>query len=210
MDLTVTHANGNFTTKLYEKPQNPCLYLPSFSCHTPGVLKSLVFGMTYRIYRLTSLHQDQQNSIHKLFLRLLSRGYTSATLKPLFELARRRHLFGTTKKKRIRENYTEFGCYEQEDLSTPIFLHLKYHPLDPSRSYLQFFFRQLLLSPYGKEELPYLPQRDPRYQIGISSMNVAYHRHRNLRDILSPRKLKDGTKPASTVLASILESRMES
>ena len=47
MDLTITIEDTKLTTNIYEKPQNLYLYLPSASCHTPGILKGTIIGMIY-------------------------------------------------------------------------------------------------------------------------------------------------------------------
>ena len=43
---------------MYSKPLALYLYLPPHSCHAPGVLTGLVFGMILRIHRLCSKEED--------------------------------------------------------------------------------------------------------------------------------------------------------
>ena len=63
MDITISIENTRLVTKIYEKPENPYMYLPSSSCHTFGiikgtVIKGTVIGMIYRYYVLTTYRTD--------------------------------------------------------------------------------------------------------------------------------------------------------
>jgi peptide-methionine (R)-S-oxide reductase len=87
MDLTLRVTPQGIQSRLFEKPLNLYLYIPPHLAHAPGFLKGLVFGMTERIFRLTSHWQDKQSTLKNLFLRLCNRGYTSSILCPLFEIA---------------------------------------------------------------------------------------------------------------------------
>jgi hypothetical protein len=80
MDLTISVTPHSIHTRLFEKPLNLYLYIPPHPAHAPGILRGLVFGMTGRIFRLTSHWQDQQTAVHSLFLCLCRCGYTSTQL----------------------------------------------------------------------------------------------------------------------------------
>jgi hypothetical protein len=45
---------GIKSSTLYKKPMHLYLYLPPLSAHAPGVLRSLIIGMTKGIYALTT------------------------------------------------------------------------------------------------------------------------------------------------------------
>jgi hypothetical protein len=49
MDLTLCIDGASIAITLYEKPSNFHLYIPPHSCHPPGLLRGMVYGMLYRI-----------------------------------------------------------------------------------------------------------------------------------------------------------------
>jgi hypothetical protein len=126
MDLTLRVTRNGIQTRLYEKPLNLYLYIPPHSAHAPGILRGLVFGMTERIFRLTSRWQDKQSALRNLFLRLCTRGYTSTQLRPLFESA----LARIDNRPLPDPWYHEKRC----------FLHLPFHPQDPRSATVQRLF----------------------------------------------------------------------
>jgi hypothetical protein len=172
MDLTVSVTPLGIHTRLFEKPLNLYLYIPPHSAHAPGILRGLVFGMTGRIFRLTSHWRDQQSAVRHLFLRLCKRGYTSTQLRPIFKAALAR--------------------IDNPPLPDPwfhekrCFLHLPFHPNDPRSSTVQRLFREHMLSPRGEPELPEL-ENPIGAQIRTNRLIVAYHRPSNLKNLLFPR-----------------------
>jgi hypothetical protein len=60
MDLTLRIDGASITTTLYEKPSNFNLYIPPHSCHPPGLLRGMLYGMLYRIYTLCSDQDDRK------------------------------------------------------------------------------------------------------------------------------------------------------
>jgi hypothetical protein len=50
MDLSLSIQNTSIITALYEKPSNNHLYTPPHSCHPPGLLGGMVFGIVNRLY----------------------------------------------------------------------------------------------------------------------------------------------------------------
>ena len=87
MDLTISIEDGKIVTSLYSKPLALYLYIPPHSCHAPGVLTGLVFGMILRIHRLCSKEEDIDKELHLFVSRLLDRGYDLDKLKPLISKA---------------------------------------------------------------------------------------------------------------------------
>jgi hypothetical protein len=75
------------------------LYLPPRSAHPPGVLTSLIIGMTKQIYALTTKLDNKAQSLRLLFLHLCNRGYDQATLRPLFQIAIKK---APTKKRKLQ------------------------------------------------------------------------------------------------------------
>ena len=90
MDITISIENTRLVTKIYEKPENPYLYLPAASCHTAGIVKGTVIGMIYRYYTLTTYQTDYIAQVEIFFHRLCCRGYRPIFLRPIFEEALRR------------------------------------------------------------------------------------------------------------------------
>ena len=75
LDLTLTLNNGYINTKTFEKKHNLYLYIPYSSSHSPNCKKSLIYSLCYRYYHLNNQDEDYVKQVHKLYLRLLKRGY---------------------------------------------------------------------------------------------------------------------------------------
>jgi hypothetical protein len=183
LDITITLLpNGKFTTTLFEKVENPYLYIPSHSSHPPGSLKGLIYGSVYRILRLTTNDEDAKTSINRLYQRLLVRGYDRKLLIAIIDhchqLIAQKQLTATTK----------------ADIANSIILHLNYHPRDPRSRDIQQIFREELLSPSGLCPLYDLLNHN-KHKIGINRLIIAYKRPLNLGNILSPRIMKPEDGP---------------
>lgn len=182
LDLTITITKGRVETCLYEKALNLYLYLPPHSAHPPGVLKGLIYGMLWRINKLTTNSDARAAYIQNFYRRLRARGYSNSVLSPLFDTA-----ISQTDKRRQQPTTT---------VPDPIYLHLPFHPSDPPSRYLQSIFRSTLLEPPGEPRLPLLENKK-RARIGLERMVVAYHRPRNLGNILTSRHLPTSSTSSS-------------
>ena len=121
MDITVTIHTNHLSTTLFEKALNPYSYIPPHSAHPPGVLTGLVYGNTFRIYTLCSDPLEQRRLLTQFYQRLITRGYKTSMITPLFEKASARFnvnspLYHT----QVVKPKTKF--------TTNIFLHLPFHP----------------------------------------------------------------------------------
>ena len=85
MDMTIQIEGERITTTIYAKPLALYQYIPPNSCHPPGVLTGLVFGQILRIYQLCSHSKDIDKELSLFHTRLLTRGYISKKLLPIFE-----------------------------------------------------------------------------------------------------------------------------
>jgi hypothetical protein len=142
----------------------------------------------------------------KLRIRLLARGYTPEQLDPLFCEARAKCFLSTPKE--LNPHFCEARkCFP--DISTkldtnginPIYLHVNFHPADPSARIIQRLARRYLLSPQG--DLPIHALRNYQgFEFGVNRIIVAYHRPRNLKNYLAPRRLN----PLGTSVSSIVEA----
>ena len=54
LDLTTILKNNNFGTKTYQQSMNLCLYIPEYSAHPPGLIKSLITGLLENYWRQNS------------------------------------------------------------------------------------------------------------------------------------------------------------
>ncbi len=189
MDLTLRVTPQGIQSRLFEKPLNLYLYIPPHSAHAPGILRGLVVGMTERIFRLTSHWRDKQSALQNLFFRLCNRGYTPSQLRPLFNSAL----------SRINNRPLPDPWYDEKRC----FLHLPFHPQDPSSTTVQRLFREHLLSPHREPELPDLENYSGAC-IRTNRLIVAYHRPSNLKNLLFPRIFRaPANKPVSTFLPAL-------
>ena len=185
LDLTITvdPVKRRITTKLYEKPHNLYLYLPPQSAHPPGVLQGLIAGGIQRIFRLTTERVDIEQSVRKFYRRLIVRGHSPSHIRPLFNNAIRNVI---TQKER-----------QPDDPRVRLFLHLPYNPRDKMSSReIQAFCRRVLFAPPGEPAFCQLTDKDG-YYCGFNRLTIAYHRQRNLKNLLFPRKFNSYERPIS-------------
>ncbi len=185
LDLRISLVDDTIETTIYEKEMNLYLYLPPHSCHPPGVLKGLIFGFAFRAKTLCTNPSARIPFLRKCYHRLLNRGHSPSSIAPLFNEAISRVLIGRD----TRDINTEV-----RNNLTPLFLHLKYNPFDPSSRALQDIFRDTILCPPDE---PPLSAIDPQNKFGAATvdfnrMTVCYSAQRNLGSILSPRKHRFG------------------
>jgi hypothetical protein len=183
LDLSLTlEYDGEVTSTLFEKQLNLHMYLPPHSAHPPGALRGLIFGMTYRIYRLCSDPSDRRRRVLALYRRLLGRGHSRSRVGALLSEA----LAHSTTQSQPPPPAIE-PLYISDDR---IFLHLPFHPLDPPSREVQDLFRHLLLfPPEGATPLADLQHESTGAKLRINRLTVAYHRPKNIANILIPRKL---------------------
>jgi hypothetical protein len=180
MDLTLRIDGASITTTVYEKPSNFHLYIPPHSCHPPGLLRGMVYGMLYRIYTLCSDQYDRQVRTTAFYHHLKRRGYESKALRPLFHLA--------ITKVKARETKPSPAPANQADVRTYQFFHLEYHPLNPPSRDFQAAWTNYVASP---------PNIAPiEEHSNVTQMSVAFHRPPNLSNLLSYRMLRPHSGPS--------------
>jgi len=81
-----------------------------------------------------------------------------------------------------------------------IFLHIPYHPQNPSSGFVQNIWRNIVLLPPGKENLNQLTNWEGQH-VPIKRLTVAFHRNPNLANLNSYRKLslRTGLKPSTFI-----------
>ena len=190
LDITITIVDGKISTKLYKKALNLYLYLPPHSCHSPSMTRGIITGMIIRIIRLTSDVSQIQPYIQQFYDRLIIRGFSPSTLRPLFQssintLSQQHHQQLITAPTTLSDNNGRF------------YLHVRYHPkLLPARS-IQKEFSTNIIQPANEPTVQTLVNH--RYApLPPHTLTVAYHRPHNLGNLLSCRKMDTGDAPYST------------
>ena len=197
MDLTIFYdtSSERTETKVYEKPENLYLIIPPRSAHAPGVLKGSIIGTLYRYKRICSRIKDFYNQTEKYFHRIIARGHKPSNVQKHF---RETYDYLPTMKPKERPSSVELAA----ELKERIFLHLDYHPFEPNRRSIQALAQSTLLSPKNEPTLENVANGFGG-RVGVKRLVVAYHRTRNIKDYLIPRKF--GSRPgpsASTYIAS--------
>jgi hypothetical protein len=134
MDMTIYMDRSRIATDLYEKPMCLFLYLPYHSSHPPGVLNSLIFGQTLRIFTLCTEESQMKRHLTNFYRRLIDRGYTREQLQPLFERAvdnAESYMLQTDEEKRAKKKA------KMDATKRKVFFHVPWHPNNPSASVLQ-------------------------------------------------------------------------
>ena len=202
MDLTIfyDYVTKRTEIKVYEKPENLYLIIPPRSAHAPGVLKGSIVGTLYRYKRICSRIDDFYDQTRKYFYRIVSRGHKPSIVRNLFREA---YDILPTMKPRKKPSSSEMAVESKER----VFIHFNYHPFEPNRRYIQAVAQQTLLSPKNEPTLDNVSNGFGA-RVGVKRLVVAYHRPRNIKDNLIPRKF--GSRPgpsASTYVPSFMMRR---
>ena len=137
LDLTLTIKGNRITTKTYQKPQNPYLYLPPHSAHAPGIMKGVIYGQLRTYYRQNTEYSDFVKISRLFFKRLVSQGWDQAVLKNLFTTA-------FNKLNQQLENPPPPPANDQPDRVGRLFFHLTFHPNDMPRREIRQIFTETL------------------------------------------------------------------
>ncbi len=141
MDMKIKIEGERLITTLYAKPMALYQYIPASSCHPPGVLTGLIFGQILRIYQLCSLSKDIDKELSLFYRRLLNCGYKPEILIPLLEKSINNAItyLSLSPEQREFKKMAKNGRLDQR-----IFLHLPYHPQNPSSNFVQRLWRDLV------------------------------------------------------------------
>jgi hypothetical protein len=189
MDMTIQIEEGKIVTALYAKPMALYQYIPPNSCHPPGVLTGLVYGQILRIYQLCSKSTDIDKELLQFYKRLVDRGYSRDKLLPLFEKGvdnATDYILMTLEQREARKK-AKVGKSDER-----IFLHIPFHPQNPSSGNLQHLWNDLIYSPPGEENLNRL-KNHLGHRVPIKRLIVAYRRNPNIANLTSYRKLSSRT-----------------
>jgi hypothetical protein len=139
---------------------------PPHTCHPPGILGGMVFGMVNRIYTLVSDEESIKTSIFASFRHLQRRGCQHRDLHPLFQSAI----------KRSKENALHPPpASDPSDLQKFQFFHIEYHPMNLPARTIQYAWRKTITNPPNKLPLSEIIGHHG-VECGIDRLIVAYHR----------------------------------
>ena len=195
--MTIKIKGEQLITTIYAKPMALYQYIPPNSCHPPGVLTGLIFGQILRIYQLCSLSEAIDKELSLFYRRLLNCGYKPEILLSLFKKGINNAItyLSLSSEQREAKKKAEIGRLDQR-----IFLHLPYHPQNPSSNFVQHLWQDLVFLPPGLEELTKLTNWEGHH-VPIKRLIVAYHQSPNLANLNSYCRLsmRTGLKPSSFI-----------
>jgi hypothetical protein len=165
--------DGRFVTRTFIKPMNLHLYIPPESAHSPGVLKSLIFGNVFRYWLQNSHTSDFIGATRDFYTHLLNQGYRSEVLTPIFNQA------AATIMARAGKMPAPSGSSAGNTAEQQIFLHWEYHPRDITRYELRSVYNDILAPLLAEPPL------------GIRRLTIAYRNPPNLRRLLTRTQLRE-------------------
>ena len=151
--------------------------------------KSLVYSLLRTYFMQNSDFTDFQIMTHKLFQRLLDRGYQRRHLLPIFHECLQKITSNDNNNTKLPEKQTHLNKLKKLD-NTNLYLHLEFHPKDISRQYIRNSYDLHFNTP-DKNNNSFnlgIHNKDGR-KMTINKMTVAYSKPKNLRDHLCPSTL---------------------
>jgi hypothetical protein len=180
---------GQFSFRTYQKELNLHLYIPAASAHPPGTLKGTIFGNLQRYWGQNTKQTEYVNMTQSFGRHLYNRDHNIPTIVSLFKEAAEliEHKKSLTRMTTCQTNYIHSAhTTEQHHL----FLHAEFHPCGIARRMI----RQLYNRTLAKTKL-------------FDNFIVAYHRPKNLRELLSKTKLQSSPSvPLARKLVSFTRS----
>ena len=185
MDMSLSIENGKIESTIHEKKLALHLYLPPSSAHPPGVSTSLIMGQVLRIFQLCSRDSEIDSKLETFMDYLLDRGHQHSTLLPIFEKALSN---ATTYLSRSEEATLAAKLEKAEAAERRVYLHIPYHPNNPSSSSIQQLWSRCVASSPGQIPLNKMLNKQGA-EIPVDKMIIAYHRAPNLGNLLSYGKI---------------------
>jgi hypothetical protein len=172
LDLTLEIVDDRIVTKTFEKALNLFLYIPPSSAHSPGVLKSTIFGNVRRYWNQNSNKKDYQDAVRRFVARLEARGHDHDELRPLFQDA-----FEAIARNPTLPASSSSSTTSRHNAAVPqntLFYHSEFHPRGVARRDIRHAYSETLEG-----------------HSGFDRFIIAYSRPRNIRDALMSSKLKE-------------------
>ena len=190
MDMNIEIEVDKTVTLLYEKPLALHLYIPPHSCHAPGLLTALIFGMTLRIFQLCSRERDVDQELTSFMQRLLERGQKLEEVTPKLSSAIKNAQRYLT---RSDEYNLQVKKEQREAAKTQVYFHLPFHPSNPT-SEIKNAWRRLIFQPEGRTSLNHMTVNGGT-KLPIKRFIMCYHRAPSLGNNLSYGKIDGRSGP---------------
>jgi hypothetical protein len=191
MDMSLSIENDRVESTLYEKKLALYLYIPPNSAHPPGVTAGLVMGNVLRIMQLCTKKQDIQSRLDDFLGRLLNRGHQLSTLLPLFDKAVNN---ANNYLSRSDDEKLALATQKKQQAERRVFLHVPFHPDNPTASTIQRIWRETVAEPPGMKPLNQMTNIGGA-EVAVDKLIIANHRAPNLGNLLSYRKIADRQGP---------------
>jgi hypothetical protein len=173
LDLTLSISNGFVTSKTYSKEHNLHLYLPPRSAHSPGVLKSLIYGNLQRYWKQNTHASDYTKMTSDFRQHLIARGHKSEDIDPIF-LAAATHI--DTAPERPTANARS---------APKLFLHWEYHPQDLPRHHIRTLFNETCSSVLSEART--IKGKKPQ----LGRLTIAYSKPKSIGNALCQTKMTE-------------------
>ncbi|KAL7476883.1 hypothetical protein ACHAW6_008090 [Cyclotella cf. meneghiniana] len=171
LDLELTIENGRITSKTFQKPNNPYLYIPPHSAHAPGMINGIIFSLLQTYHRQNSKYADFLKFSKLLFKRHIMQGWDYNVLKNVFTSALKK----LTKPNQIPIPIAP-GPTSITNTEKQLFFHMEFHPGDITRNQVRKI--------YSEECQDVLEA-----EIGTEQFTLAYSRPKTIGNIIAKAKL---------------------
>ena len=154
------------------------------------MISGVVHGMIRRILTLCSDKTDQVRRIRQFVIHMRARGHHTDAILPVVRAAYLKHATPTPD-----------PPPKPQDTPPPprLFLHLPYHPDNPSSASVQRAWKGKVGRPPFARHLRDIRNKHGK-PIGVDRMIVAYHRSHNLGNLLTYRDLTKRNGPSASSL----------
>ena len=184
LDIKITIKENRIHTTLFEKDLNLYLYIPSFSYHPPGMIKSIIYGSAKRAHSLCTDNADIIQYMHALLQRLKQRGYKSENIIPLINKA----LQSINNQHASSQQPRTANSPKNEKL---LLLH-KTFCIKTDNKKIRKIFSDAIMSPKSEPPLTSL-RNSSGHNLDTCRLLICNHRLRNLRELLCTRKFSHVT-----------------
>jgi len=161
LDVSIRIEDGKIITDLFRKPTAAIQYLLPGSCHPPHITKNIPFSLGYRLLRICSHHTTFLKRLAELREMLIQREYRPRVIDAAFE-----------KLKCLDRDVALQRVERRKNKTDKVTFVIKFDPRLPSVSQI--------VNKHFK-----IMKTDPHLnRVFASGVQVAYSRHKNLKDLL--------------------------